>query len=104
MGVSERTVQRRWRDPDFQREVHAARRLCVERAVGKMASSSAKAAETLEKLLSSDVDMVRLAAVRAILDLGSRLRAEVELEQRLFDLEERVRENAAQPGSPNRRP
>ena len=69
-----------------------------------MASSSAKAADTLEKLLGSDVDMVRLAAARAILDLGSRLRAEVELEQRLFDLEERVRENAAQPGSPNRRP
>jgi hypothetical protein len=87
-GISPRTAHRRLAEPDFRRRVTQARAAMVERALGKLADGAAEAVDTLRKLMhKAKAESVRLAAARAMLELGNRLREAVELEQRLAALE-----------------
>src|SRR5579862_3756573 len=86
-GIGERTAARRMADAAFRQRVQETRAALVERALGKLARGSARAVETLRKLLKSDSDTVKLGAARTILELGSKLRESVELEKRIIDLE-----------------
>src|SRR5262249_44209430 len=90
VGLSERTISRRLADPDFRREVSRLRSDMIQRALGKMAATMSRAADTLRRLLSADSDSIRLSAVRSLLELGTKLRESTELEERLTALEERI--------------
>ena len=89
-GIGERTATRRQADADFRRRVAELRGEMVSRAVGRLADGSTEAVAALRKLLDAGTPpAVRLGAARAILELGTKLRESVELEQRLADLERR---------------
>ena len=55
-----------------------------------MADGVTEAADTLRGLLKADSDAVKLGAARSLLELGTKLREAVELEERLTDLERRI--------------
>jgi hypothetical protein len=73
-GISEATAHRRLKEPAIRKAVDDARAEILSRAVAKLTASSTEAAETLRRLLYSDMDFARLAAARSILELGSKLR------------------------------
>jgi hypothetical protein len=78
-GVSERTA--------FRRQVAELRAEMVSRALGKMADSMTEAADCLRALLHAESESTRLGAARSILELASKLRDSVELDERLAALE-----------------
>ena len=89
-SVSERTAHRRLEDADFRRRVDETRAEVLNGAVGRLADASTGAADTLRALLSADSETVRLGACRAILELGTKLRESLDLEQRIAVLEEQI--------------
>lgn len=87
-GVSERTLYRWLRDPNFQQAVAEIRRQAVDQAVGLLAHGSAAAALTLCSLLQATSEGVRLRAALGVLQAGSLLRQEEDLAQRVHELEQ----------------
>jgi len=85
--VSIRTVQRRWADPEFCRQVQSLREKMVNRAAGGLCASAAGAVECLAGLLTNESASVRLGASRAILEQTIRYRELVHTEERLQHLE-----------------
>jgi hypothetical protein len=94
-GVSERTATNRWAEPGFKARVCTLRAEAVSRALGRLSETMTTAADTLAALLSDQDARVRLGAARAVIELGVRLREGVELEQRITELESRLREREA---------
>jgi hypothetical protein len=88
-GLSESSVYRRRREPDFRREVAAARTELLTLAVGRLADAATAAVATLRALLDAEADSVRLGAARAILDAGMKGAELVDLAERVATLEER---------------
>lgn len=88
-GISQTTIKRRLKDPKFAQALNNARAQFLSRAMGRLANDSVAAAHTLRRLLHAESEAVRLGAARAILELGTRLREVVELEQRIAALEAR---------------
>ena len=86
-GFSERQTHRKLGDPAFRGRVSKVRGAIVGRAVGILSAAGAEAARTLQKLLASQTDQVRLAAARSILELGTKLRETMELTERIEALE-----------------
>jgi hypothetical protein len=83
-GLSERTVQRRMRDPSFRTAVTSARDELFSQTLAKMARATGKAADALEDLVGKmNSPAVRLGAARAILEFGTRLRESVDLAERI---------------------
>jgi transposase len=89
-GVSERTAYRWLEDGDIRTRLDAARAEIVARAVDKLSAASVEAADTLRRLLYSDMDFARLAAARTILELGAKLREQQDLVSRIEALEEQL--------------
>ena len=86
-GVGERTASRRVADATFRRWVVNLRSDMVARGAGHLADGMAEAAATMRSLLKSPTETVRLAAARAVLELGNRLHEAAELEARVRELE-----------------
>jgi HEAT repeat protein len=86
-GVSEATVYRRLREPAFRQRVAEARDEMVSRAVARLSATSTLAADTLRELLKARSETVRLGAARAVLELGSKLREQEDLTERVAALE-----------------
>jgi transposase-like protein len=86
-GIGERTARRRWADPAFRQRVKEMRAEMVSRAAARMGDGMVEAADVLRKLLKAKKEGVRLAACRAMLELGVRLRDAAEYEARLQALE-----------------
>jgi len=89
-GVSERTVYRRLREPDFQKRIKEARTDLVRRSAGLLSAASGEAVRTLLALMKESAPpSVRLGAARAVLELGIKVRelAELEAEVRALELE-----------------
>jgi hypothetical protein len=86
-GVGERTATRRWADPAFRLRVSELRAGLVRNALGRMADGMTEAADVLRQLLKAQSESVRLGAARSLLELGCKLRENVELEERLQALE-----------------
>lgn len=86
-GISERTASRHMEDPAFRQQVQEARAEIIARAASQLADAATDAATTLRGLLAAESDAIKLGAARAILELGTKLRESVELEQRLAALE-----------------
>lgn len=89
-GIGERTAYRRLDDAEFRQQVAVARSRMVDHAVGQLAGAACEAATTLRGLLRSEAEPIRLAAARAILDLGPKLRESHELADRLDGVEKTV--------------
>src|SRR5213076_2878200 len=74
-GVSERTVYRRLKDPEFRQRLQAIRTDMVQRAANVLTAAAMEAVKTLLSLQEGSVsNSVRLGAARAILEQGTRLR------------------------------
>jgi Helix-turn-helix domain len=92
-NVAERTLYRWRNDDDFCKEVNQARAEMFGRALGYMAEGTVSGALTLRQLcLKGKAETVRLGAARALIELGTKLREVVELEQRLSALERQTAE------------
>ena len=86
-GVSEATVYRRLREPEFRQRVDEARSEIVSRAVARLSAASTEAVDTLKRLLYVDSDFVRLGAAKSILEMGMKLREHQDLAERVAALE-----------------
>jgi hypothetical protein len=90
-GVSERTVHRRLADPVFQRRLQVVRTDIVQRMSGTATAAGMEALKTLLALQKEGLPpAVRRAAARDVLEIGLKLRAHADFEQRLQALEERL--------------
>ena len=96
-GISAATAHRRLNDPAFCRRVTDARDEMVARSVARLSATSTLAADTLRELLKARSETVRLGAARAILELGSKLREQEDLAERIAALEERLGEQKGEP-------
>lgn len=92
VGIGEWTATRRWADQAFRLRVSELRGEMVGAALGRMVDGMTEAADVLRKLLTAESESIRLAAARCMLELGVKLRASVEIEQRLAELERRQAE------------
>jgi hypothetical protein len=90
-GLSEATVYRRLKDPDFQKQLQDIRVDMVQRTAGMLSASAMEAVKTLLSLQQMAVPAaVRLGAARAILEIGIKIREAANLEQRLANLEQQM--------------
>ena len=87
LGMSERTISRCMTRSEFRALVDAIRDERVEAVVGSLGDASAEAIATLRRLLAEQSPMVRLGAVRTILEFLLRGREHVDLARRVADLE-----------------
>ncbi len=95
-GLDEKAVRRKLADEKFRKRVVAARAALTERACGLLTSAGLEAAKTLAELVQSDgPPAVRLAAAKAVLEVGMKLRQVVDLEAQVADLERRIEEREA---------
>lgn len=78
-GVAERTARTWQADPTFSGRVRQLRTDLFSEAVGRLAGQAAAAADALAALLKNKDPKVRLAAAKALLDLGPQLHEHVEL-------------------------
>ena len=91
VGITDRTVRKRWANATFRARVVALRSEIIGQAVGLLASNMAQSVDVLQRLLAEDVRAtVRLGAARANLELGCKLHESTDLEARLSALEERL--------------
>jgi len=99
-GVSPATVYRRLQDPAFQTRVEELRHEMLTRAAAMLTAAGVESVRTLADLLTpAYAPAVRLNAARSILDLGVKLRSLVELEGRLLNLEDRVKQSPPEAAS-----
>jgi hypothetical protein len=88
VGLSRRTVYRRLAEPAFCAQVRQACAEIVRRAAGMVSAAGLSAIKTLNNLQESAAsESVRLGAARALLELGCKLREDVELTERLGAVE-----------------
>jgi hypothetical protein len=90
-GLGERTATRRVADPAFRQRIAALRSDMLARAAGQIADGMTQAVKTLRQLLSARSESVRLAAARSILEIGPRLHESLDLDERLREVEGRLR-------------
>jgi hypothetical protein len=89
-GISRSTLYEWLKRPEFRGRVQAERQRLVDRAVGRLADASVRAADVLLEV-ADDTEAppsARVAAARGVLEIGGRLREEAELGARLDDLEQ----------------
>src|SRR5205823_1431361 len=97
-GVSETTAHRRRKSAAFKIQVEELRRGMVRRTLGILTDAATCAASTLREMLAAGHSpanedeeptpaSVRVQAARALLEAGKNLRAEVELAERLTEIE-----------------
>lgn len=67
-GISETTLWRWMKEPDFQGEYRQARREVVERSIGRLQQATGEAVEALQRNLKCDNPTAEIAAARTILD------------------------------------
>lgn len=95
-NVSEPTVYRRLRDPQFRQQLQQIRSDMVQRAAGMLTAATGEAVRTLLALQKESVPAgVRLGAARAILELSIKLREVADLEERFALLEGQLATQAA---------
>lgn len=73
--------------PAFRERIARLRAELTGQALGRLTDAMSSAADCLRQLLRAKQEAVRLGAARAIIELGAKLREQVELEERLAALE-----------------
>ena len=98
-GIHEKAVRRKVADAKFRRRVVAARAGLSERTCGLLTAAGLEAAKALVELARvGGPPAVRLAAAKAVLEVGMKLRQVVDLETQVADLERRLDEQDAADG------
>ena len=91
VNLSDRTIYRRLKEPDFKRRLAEVRADMVQRTAGTLTAAATEAVRTLVGLMNaSEPAPVRLGAARAVLEIGIKVREVADLEQRVLDLEAKV--------------
>lgn len=85
-GVSRSTVARRRSDADFRALVDDLRQQAYERAAGTLADAMHEASEKLRELARSENEQVALAAAKAVVEWGLKVRDQVDLARQIADL------------------
>jgi len=104
VGISETTGYRWARKPEVVKSIAEVRSTVLQTASQRMMNIAGKAVETLETLLGSDDDKIRLSAAKAVIDGTAKMRQLAELEQELEQIHKTVlwlRQHHNQ-GGPNR--
>jgi predicted ArsR family transcriptional regulator len=91
-GVSEVTIHRWLKQPEFKAAYREARRDANEKAFAQLQQSSWAASSTLIRLLASGSDSVRLRAAQAILDQSNKGIEQLDFQERLEELEQFAKE------------
>ena len=93
-GVGEWTLYRWLSDAGFRRAYEDARRRAFREALGRLNGAAREAVEALREVLRDEAARPgeRVAASRALLDFGLRATQEIEIEERLAQLERRAPE------------
>jgi hypothetical protein len=87
-GVSTRTAERRWADPEFRATVERERAELITAASGALLDGMAEAVRLLRGLLRDARDeRVKLGAARTLLEMGFKAREQLDVEARLQELE-----------------
>lgn len=87
-NVSERTVNRRLQDPEFQARIQAAKQEMVERTANMLSAAALESVKTLLDLQNKgQPPNVRHSAARTIIEFGVKLRENAELWSRIAALE-----------------
>jgi hypothetical protein len=87
-GVSSATAFRRLKDAEFRARLDAARADMVARATAMLTAAAMEAVKTLLDLQGvKQPPATRLGAAKSVLEIGNRLRTEVDLAARLGALE-----------------
>jgi hypothetical protein len=95
-GISPATAYRRLADPAFGQRLQKLRDDMVSRTAGTLTAAAGEAVRTiLELLKNSTSSAVRLAAARAILEIGMKLRERADLEARMAALEQQMGQAAS---------
>jgi hypothetical protein len=91
-GIGDRTLWRWLQDPHFQTAYRQARRDAVGQAIARLQQVASTAVDTLESVMKSSAarDSARVAAARAVLELGVRAIELEDLEARLTALEQHL--------------
>jgi hypothetical protein len=89
-GVSRRTVARWMSDPSFARSVSEARAEHVQAVTGQLTGLAGEAVAVLADILANGTASEQLRAAHLVLDWGTRLRRDAELEARLLEVESRL--------------
>jgi hypothetical protein len=96
--VTAKTVQRRMQEPEFRKRLHMLRSEMVSRAASMLTAAALEAVKTLLSLQNENVQAaVRLGAAKAVLELGAKFRENVELEDRIRELEEKFGDSVLAP-------
>jgi hypothetical protein len=99
-GVSERTVYRRLKNPEFRERIKAERTGMFQRLSGIFAASSIQSVKTLLSLQDDAIPpTVRLGAARTIIDKALHLRESVDFDERLSAVEQRGRDTERPPAA-----
>jgi hypothetical protein len=96
VGVSEKSLRNWLKEPAFQQAFRDARSQVVDLALARLQEAYGLAVTSLRDLLTARSEAVRLGACRAILELGGKLRENLDLEQRIAELEEQARRESGQ--------
>jgi hypothetical protein len=89
-GVSEASLQRWLRLPEFLRAYRDARRAVLERAIGQLQHLSAAAVAALGRNLQCGKSAVEVRAAIAVLEFANRGLQALDFEQRLKTFEEKL--------------
>ena len=92
-GVADRSI-RKWKaeDAEFVALIERLRSEAIAAAMGRLSDRMTAAADVLAGLLGSDDERVRHASAVKILELGTKLRESVAMEERVAELERRFAE------------
>jgi hypothetical protein len=95
-GISPATAYRRLADPAFGQRLQQLRDDMVSRTAATLTAAASEAVRTLLELLKNPTSSaVRLAAARAVLEIGMKLRERADLEVRLAALEQQMGQAAS---------
>jgi hypothetical protein len=102
-AVPERTAYTWSRSPEVLDQVQAIRRLAVDRAVGRLSENAIAAADAIARLArEAQSESVQLQAARAVLADLMTVSNYAALEQRLAEVERRIRARPAEAGAADR--
>ena len=90
-GVDRSTVNRRLRDPEFKRRLHEMRAEMVDRTAAMLSAAGCQSVSTLLELQRAvHPPAARLAAAKAVLEKGMKIREAIDYEKRISALEQQL--------------
>jgi hypothetical protein len=96
-GVAVKTL-RRWRKDDrFAARVEAIRADVLSQATNRLTSSMTRAADKLDKLIDAADEKIALQASKSTLEIGLKVRDQLELAQRLKAVEDALKSAGVKP-------